>query len=800
MRQHTQNLFKIDNLNSLDFTYRLIEIDLSTDLGDSAIYNTALQKVRMKVASTIGGPAAIVKRQDKHYIAIPSNFKFETAKIKTPPLTVTASQMNEEYKVDLSAPSNETHDIVQKFLDWAIRQQLTDTHGLWSLNTYQFFMKNPLQGFGSQNVDVFGGFKYKLERLQDGNYYVVLDLSYKYLDKYYLPQYINAANKDVVWKNLRGRKCLYQNGDDWYNVEIVGFGKVINEHPVPSEEDPRTVIQYIKARNRNHRFKTDALIDPNHLALLYKYPGRTMEPHHGATSLAKLVYTNSDEEAKSLHKGSIKIPEKKFEYIQSNVDRFFQSLKFNGKPLNVSKTPVTESEKYFPLPNLKFNNGKILSVSGPGNADSTKLTDFGKERKNLITTNGILSQKGFDSQYLIVPDKMEKELVNAFQKHAESYLKKLTPQFKGFKLITYKAEPNLAATIQVQKLDTRLREVGAIDGYALFILPDFQKQNSRMVSNFHDCLKSKFYPDLKFQCASAHKISSYYQSTVSTNAPRLHEYKIVPALEGKYRSYLFNLVSEYLLVNKKWPYALEANGNFDIYIGIDVHERFAGFTLFYKNGEHIFFDYEKVPKKNAANRSEKLKKELIVKKLLPKLIAHIPKYASNPNGIVIIRDGRSFGEESDALKEIIEKLSEQNLVTPDVKWAVVDLHKTSAIPFRIGAVNNGYQKLENPRAGSYKLFNDNEGFLFNTGFPFIIPGTAKPLHLVMPAGTADFKLIMQDIFHQSMLAFSAPDRSNSLPITIKLIDSFLEPLALSDEDEMVEDEELEEEYSPDNKS
>ena len=58
---------------------------------------------------------------------------------------------------------------------------------------------------------------------------------------------------------------------------------------------------------------------------------------------------------------------------------------------------------------------------------------------------------------------------------------------------------------------------------------------------------------------------------------------------------------------------------------------------------------------------------------------------------------------------------------------------------------------------------------------------------------------MEDLFHQSMLAFSAPDRSNALPISIKLIDTLLEPLAAAgdqeeeeaDEDNETVDEEME---------
>lgn len=790
MRQHTQNLFRVDNLNDLDFNYRLVDIDLSLKPEDSADYNTAIQKIRMKVASIIEGPAAIIYRDKKHYIAIPVDKSLNETKVKTSPFIAKVKSLDEEYCVDTNNLTDDNVDIVQKFLDWSIRKQLKDTYDLWSLNSSQFFLKAPLTSLSSRSVDVYGGFKYRLERLADGFFYIVLDLSYKYLDKQYLSAFINVSNKDIIGKSFRGKKCLYQNGDNWYQIEIEGFGKPINEHPVLSETDPRTVLQYIQEKNHKNAFKVDSLLNPKDLALLYKYPGRNMEPHCGATSLAKIVFTNNDPEVRSLHKGSIKTPEKKFESIKANIGRFFQTLSFKNKRLDISKNAVVESEKFFPIPALKFNKGQVLK-------NTVNNSDFGKDRKTLICNNGILSQTEFDTQYLIVPDKMDKDLVNVFKSHAEGYLKKLTPLFQGFRLVTYKAEPHLSATMQVKNLETKLNELNIKGGFALFILPDFQKQNARIVNNFHDFLKNKFYPELKFQCASASKIKSYYEATNSTQVNKLHEYRVIGALEGRYKSYLFNLVMEYLLINKKWPYALEQNCNYDVYIGIDVHDRYAGFTFFYKNGEHLFFDYERVPKKSTSSRSEKLKRDLILKKIQPKLQSQIPKYAPNPNGIIIIRDGRSFDEETIALRDVIKNLVELNIVEATINWGVVDLHKTSSIPFRIASVSNGYQKLENPCAGSYKLFNSNEGFLFNTGYPFNIPGTAKPLHLILRDGTVNFNLVMHDIFKQSMLAFSAPDRSNSLPITIKLIDSFLEPLAFEEEEieeDAIEEDEVEEKY------
>lgn len=793
MRNHTQNLFRVNNLADLDFSYKLVEVDLQHMPGQEATYNTALQKVSYKIASEIGGPAAIVFRNGKHFIAIPANRNFEELRIKTNPFTVNAKLIDEVQHINVRNAGRYSHEIISKFLDFEIRQQVKGSFGLWDINSYQFFLKNPIQTTTESNIDIFGGFKYRLIQQEDGSYFIVLDLAYKYLDKYYLPEYIDEKNYNERIKQFKGRKCLYQNGDNWYPVEIVGFGKKIALHETAIDNANQSVLDYISDNTKHSKFKTTGLMSPEHLALLYRYPGRVMEPHHGATSLAKLIYNTNDQEVKALHKFSIKPPDKKFEYIGNSINRYFQNLQYNGVQLAISNRPEVEKENFFLMPELKGNNGQILSVRHGGDGN-TELSDYGAARKKMICDNGILNKSDFDNQYLIVPNNLDRNTVDAFKKHATGYLKKLAPNFTDFKVITYTAKPQLAATLQVQEIEVLLQKQNALDGFALFVLPDLLRQQNRSIKNFHDCLKNKFFPNLKFQCASAYKIKSFYQPyTNNSNGSKIIEHRLIPSLEYKFKSYLFNLMMEYLLVNRKWPFSLVNNLHYDIYIGIDVHERYAGFTFFYKNGENIFFDHKRVAKKTAANRYEKLKKDFIAGMLLKKLESHISKYAPNPNGIVIIRDGRSFGEEELALNEVIEKLAEKGLVNAEsIKKGVIDLHKQSAIPLRIASGTNGYNKFENPRAGSYKFTKLNESFLFNTGYPFQIPGTAKPLHLILQSGDVDFKLVMEDLFAQTMMAFSAPDRSNSLPVVIKLIDTFLEPLAAAFEDEIAEEEEIEE--------
>lgn len=777
MRNHTLNLYKITNLSDLDFSYKLVEFDLPSVDGKEELYNKQLQKIAQKVSSVTGGPAAILKRDGKMYIAIPADRNLREMKVDVTPFNVSVKMLADVYHIQSSSITADNIDVVQKFLEFEIRRQLTNNNQLWKLNTSQFFLKKPVYSNEESNIEIYGGFTYKLVRLADDNFYICLDLTSKYIDKHYLSHYVNETNENTVGARYRGRRFLYLNGDDWYTTEVVGFGKKIKEHEFSFDGKTHNVFDYISNKTNNHQFDAVSLMKPTDVTMLYKYPGRSMEPHNGASSLAKMLYSTNDNEVKALHRYSIKDPSRRFDAIGKNISRYFQNITFNRKPLNISASPVVEQVRSFPMPELKYNNDRILKIGHYSTGASAPLREFGSERKQYIIENGVLNKSSFDEQFLIVPDYLNKELVEAFKKNAEWQIKKLAPAFVSFKVIRYKVRENQAATYQIQEIEKVLQQQNALSGFALFVFPDVSFDSRRHIKNFHDCLKSKFYPGLKVQCASASKIKSFFMPFTS-NSSRVMEYKVPEDKKPRFRSYLFNLVMEHLIVNRKWAFALATNLHYDIYVGVDVHERYAGFTFFFKNGENIFFFPEQVAKKNKSQRAEKLKAGLLYKMIYDKLKLFIPKYAANPNGIVIVRDGRSFGEEEKALSSVIESLASDGIVNKvTLKSGVIDLHKQSAVPLRVAYQTNSYNNLENPIAGAYQLFDTTEGFIYNTGFPFQIPGTAKPLHLSLKAGDVEFIKVMEDVFCQSMMAFSAPDRSNSLPVTIKLIDTLLEPLA-----------------------
>ncbi|PUZ30549.1 hypothetical protein GA0116948_101600 [Chitinophaga costaii] len=778
MRNHTLNLFKVNNLSDLNFSYKLVEFNLPYLEGQEDRFNKQLQKISQQVALLSGGPAALIKRENRYWIAIPADKIFEETSINVVPYNIRVSLLPDVYQVNASSIDKNNVDVIYKFLDFEIRKQLSRNLRIWKLNSSQFFLKQPIVSRTDSIIDIYEGFSYKLVLLHGSTFYICIDLSTKYVDRHVLSYYVNTGNVQTIGNSFKGKRFLYLNGDNWYATELEGFGEDIQSHEFNNNGDSISVYNYILNNARTRKEDIKRVLKPSDLTILYKYPGRTMEPHSGACSLAKMLYSTQDKEVQSLHRYSIKDPNIRFEAIGKYIREYFQNIRYGNIALKISLNPLVEKVPNFSMPELKYNNDRTLKAGHYSNGANTTLREFAGERKHLLIENGVINKSMFDEQFLIVPDSMDRKLVEAFKKNAEHQIKALAPAFTSFTVIRYPVRANQAATFQIQEIEHILRRQNALNGFALFVLPDMTSESPRSARSFHDCLKNQFYPDLKVQCASAYKINSFFRSFPNAEAQNMFEYRVPEDKKPKFKSYLTNLVLEHLIVNRKWPYALSKNLHYDIYIGIDVHDRYAGFTFFFKNGENIFFFPEQVPLKNRSQRSEKLKANLLNKVIYEKLKMFIPKFCPTPNGIVIIRDGRSFGEENKALSSVISSLATDGLVDlSQIKYSVIDLHKQSAVPLRIASHTNGFNKLENPIAGAFKKINETEAFLYNTGFPFQIRGSAKPLHLTQIVGNTEFPKVIEDIFCQSILAFSAPDRSNSLPITIKLIDTLLEPLS-----------------------
>ncbi|MBO0936487.1 hypothetical protein J2I47_08030 [Fibrella sp. HMF5335] len=802
MKKHTLNLFVLTNALELDFSYKLISVELSTTAGAPADHYRELQNLARKVRSATQGPAAIVTRAGKKYIAIPADRTLAKSIVHRSPLCgivrLNFPANAPIYTLRMAGCSDEEHSLVIEFLEFAIRKQIKDTGLVIEDQTGRFFFKEPLASPHGAVIDMLEGFVIKIVAEGRDQLTISLDISYRYVDKKPLSTSVNVYNAKAFDQQLRqrkrGQKALMMFGDSWFLVEIMGFGKRIDQQEFEDRNKKiRTVYEYTRTETKDHAFQIAKLLRPDDVSVVYCYPGRrdsSDELRHGAASLMRLVYDTQDKDVQRMHRESILPTPKRFDNIARKVGQFLNKLAFNGQPLTIHQAPQQETLRECPAPDLLFNKSKVVSIR-PSWGDHALAPNLAEQRRKWVQNNGFMGKFHTVPQYLFVPEshhqfEVNEAMIKVFQSDFDRKLRQLAPSFTGFtKVITYPFNPNLSATDQVNLLKVVAAEAGVSAGRGLLILPSHGRCNKRSIKRFHDCLKKKFsQQDLWFQCASYERINRFYRAFPDADAGVL--YKLANTNEAyKFDSYLFYLSTAYLLINRVFPYALKNSLQYDIYIGIDVHDRNGGFVFFYKNGEKIYFDSVDVPQKNRHSRAEKLPENLIYEKLYEKLKLHIPHICPSPNGIILARDGRSHGGEPAGLQRTIAQLQQDGILKADsVAWAVVDIHKQSAIPLRVALAANEQRPYELPTIGTVKKLGRHltEAFVFTTGYPFKLNGSARPLHVSFIEGTANFDRIIEDLFAQTLMAFSAPDRPCSLPIIIKLLDTFLEPLSYTEED------------------
>ena len=216
----------------------------------------------------------------------------------------------------------------------------------------------------------------------------------------------------------------------------------------------------------------------------------------------------------------------------------------------------------------------------------------------------------------------------------------------------------------------------------------------------------------------------------------------------------------------------------------------AGFTYVYNGGRNSFFRHYR------SRQAERLSKKQIFSVLHRDLKRDISRLGLQPQSLVIHRDGRSFAQEEEGLSAAVDQLKRDGTLPQDVRTGVVEIHKTTVGRLRLYEERNN--EILNPRIGSRFVIDSRQGIVCNTGWPFRFPGTAAPLHVSIARGDLDIEKVLEDTFALAQLAWSAPDKSSRIPITIKLCDMFLQPIAsdfdeedaLYGEEELVEDLEL----------
>jgi hypothetical protein len=754
MTRHLINLFALRDAGNLRRNYRLMEV---TNLPRNDQFAENIQRLVGMVAKETRRPACVYQNGGRVYLATTADAEAVKREWRLIPNVAVLVPDPKEYQLDYGAISPGRAAIALNLLRYELRTALSRNAELWNDSPGSFYLRTPKFTTREGDVDVLEGFVFRFHYLQDV-VYLSIDPTVRYVDRRSMSERLNAGEE---FRHFRFQHFLYRNGHKWYRVQLHGLtnnpiSKQLFVHE--SDDQPHDVYSWVMNTCQPPHPDYIKQLDPNSPAVIYRYP-QGGKDFYGAAALCFKTYRTDDPRIHELHSRSIVTPADRLLRTREFIRKYFQHVNLQQGRLMFSEQPLSKAPEQFDPPDLLFGGGKVLHAQQNNWDEGVPLKELGRRRMDLLLDpqGGVLTQDGLQKQYVFIPMSLHRSVSKIFHQEFTRQMERLLSQRYSLNPILFDDRSAKNLRQQVEAIKKAVEENKIDRGSAILILPD------RSDPHLHNFIKRELFEVIHFQCVQASNLKRYF------NAAAGGDYRIRDDWGGRFISYTRYTALGMLIVNHKWPFALNSPLHHDVYIGIDVLNTMAGFTYVYNGGKNSYFRHYQ------SRQAEKLSKKQVFSVLSQDLQRDLSRLNLKPRSIVIHRDGRSFAQEEEGFFAAVERLKQDRVLPTDVLAGVVEIHKTTMGRLRLYEERGG--ETQNPRIGSFFTVDDRQGIVCNTGWPFRFPGTVAPLHVAVTRGDLDIRNTLADVFALSQLAWSAPDKSSRLPITIKLGDMFLQPVA-----------------------
>lgn len=780
MKQHVFNLYPVANQNDLRISYRFVEVDgelgLGSDDPDLAAKNLNLLAKRVAFGQKL--PVAIIRGGEKPLLAVAADRPIVRCDYQLTPHVATLRPQDEVHSVAFSNLDNATLGIALSFLAWELRGHLYERHDLWRSGANTFFRKKAVTDDPRRGLDVYGGFSPRF-LFVGGRLHVAVPVIYCYTDS----QWADQAFDNHAIQRLGGKKMLYHFGPQMYPIKFQRrTGKAIRDQLFCPEETKVMTNVFDWTIQKAGAAPGFRRLEPDSAAIQYKNVGND-EERYGALSLCKLMLNNDDARVASARREHQRTPAQRIESATGIIRTFLAGLNLSGVDLKISSAPRSSLGKQFAYPEIRFGKGRVLRVSETPNNGSVLLKDLPRSRAALLEdkNSGFAVLSELDDQVLIAPRSLGVPIVNDLKSRIEAMVSSLIRKPYTLQLVRYNDENKRTLRDQVKSVISSLKENSIEGGRGVMVLPP------RSQRDLHNYLKKKLRNHVQFQCMAAEKLSGFYRTNVNGNNGQAQN--IRPSPEGKFRSYLLNMVMGLMIVNRQWPWVLHKPTHYDAYIGLDVLDHTAAFTFFYEGGTVCAM------RDQESSHKEKLSRELVAKLVYDGLKQDLPDLDEPPRSIVLRRDGRVFESEWLGFLDAIQKLVAEGLLPVDILTGAVEIPKHHSYGVRL--VESTFRGLENPTLGAWEKLSETEGIVCSTGWPFNIPGTVEPLVVRVVRGNLNIEWVLEDTFGMAQLCWPVPTGCMRLPVDLKLCDEHLRAFSgRADEDSALFGETLETDDEP----
>jgi len=775
------NIYVIENQHEIRIKYRLYKVRGVSPLSDN--FDKHAQLLIDKLSRTTKSPCALVKENSELFVAQPLGYPSLPNQVPLVGTNALIEPTELEQELDYGALNEKTKHLAIRFLQFQLNGLVHNNSSLWQPSTgMPYYQKQPDSKFAPTEAVMYRGFRFRLVLLPGNRIGVCVDVTRKYVSPHYLPSRIS----DDDFRGYKGRRCVYEYGNRWYETSINGMTDLnVSEVKMP---DGVSLFDHIHAITKSPKPACLMTLPKN--CSVFTYQTSLGQVRHMPSALCRLTFATNQPDAAKSHSRTIMAPHIRKQEIEFVVHNYLRAWKLQGIPITLSHQMLELDCDTLTTPSILFGSGKVLSQREEG-IDS--VHEFGLSRRQYLYSEdaGFFVKRKLDRQYLIMPKSVYDTFGHKFLDHIKKQFSNLySPngeiQYDPI-VITYddsvrKSIYSLGREILLSWDDAtrgNLRQ----SGFGLVIIRRFGQHGTEKEDELANLLMREFRKRDIIVSVSHTEVPS--ASYIGIDHAGNTEWKVNDDEKTfrRFKGYLENLVlNKIFLLNSVWPFVLSSPLHSDLTIGVDVKNNTAGFMFIFKEGQSFVFKYTTSEQKEHLGRAQLL--TMIYDYLKNELTANPRKV----HDITIHRDGRLYQEEVQGVKDAFDKLAKERLVDKDFDCNFLEIKKTSRVPLRMferSTPEGGMREwIENPMIGKCRIFDDT-AFVCTTGRPYKYPGTTKPLQITKIGGKMEFKLLLQDVFSLANLTWTKPDACSRLPISVKMTDIRLREIAGEYDEDML---------------
>ena len=773
------NVYRVQNLSALPASYHRFRLKgLARDQED---YFANLQHVVNRLSRSLRSPVTFEHEDEIPFLIVKEGSAEPALQQQVVGRTVYLEKAEGGITLDFGSLTERTKPIAMRFLQFSAQGCLWQRHGLWQPSSGKPFFEKPAQIVG-RDLGLHAGFQLRAMALRDGGIGICVDAKHAYVSS--VPLSPRMTRKDFSIHRLK--HFVYHYGHQWYEVRLAEW----NENDVMHELIPdgdRTLPLYEYIHEKSQKPLPKELVNlPKDCSVAAYFNGRNQR----CTVPTALCYSILDTEGSAgrVHGRTVMPPGQRHGLIQRMVDAHLRTLKHDDKPITLSKFSERIQRRLFPVPDLRFGNGRVLSAKETKGATCISLRELGEARLKLLQDKnaGLFTTTPFGRQYLILPRSIIESWGDEFMKALRRVVNDLYPQEFPYdpQIIVYDDRTGSTWVEYGLAIKQAATDEGAKGGYAVVMVHDPSDRRKRQEDQLSAFVIQTLFETCDLRAAVMHTEKGNEFFVEAQSSPNDVTYVVAAGCRGKLESYLRGVaLNKVLLTNEKWPFVLAEPLHADLAIGVDLKKRHVAFTVVGRGGQYIATHPGK------CRFAEKILADEFAKMLSKCVKTYFNETGEYAQNIVIHRDGRMYEVEVQGAHTALAPLRDEGFAAPTAQLTCVEINKHSYTSFRI--FQSFFDRIErrrghsNPTVGQYYVSTNDDGYVCTTGFPFARAGTSNPLHIHKVEGPMPIEHCLEDVFRLSCLAWTRPEDCTRYPIHIKLNDRrLLEDAGQFDEDEV----------------